>query len=324
MRNLLERLARWWRRIPSVLQTIIMVGAAVFVFELLPDFDDMSVGGIVASAAMVGLFALVMFTIAVRESLTEADPVEIVKSAEEGDGDRRGQRRKLVLIAGLACVALGLIWILIEVSDSAGVLREGASKTWMFSYGAALLLAGLAAPALLLPAVFLLGHLLAPVTLRARFSLELGARVDAPLVRRAAIDSIPDLATGLGPAERVDGSDPPQFLFRPTGLMGRLIGLGQIVTIEHLEPGRDLVLSTQTKGGDGEINRYTLQEDAAGGPQIVECEAESRLGSPFTKGLVRIIGVPHLARGAAEVEARRFAKLAGVPVTVAGFQREGG
>ncbi len=322
MRGLIERIVRFWRWLPGWGRTAVLAGALVLAFDNISIGRDLSIRTIVLSAVAVGAFSLAMFTLAIRASTDATEPSEIVDAAE-AERDGRGPGSGIaVFVFVLTILACGLIWGAVEIADGAGAVGGDLSKRRLVLYGVALLLAGVCAPLLLGPLLFGAGYLLAPVTMRLRFRMVLSGAVPEPFAWRAAIDSIPDLVTGMRAAERVTDSDPPQYLLRAGQMFTRLTGMTQVTTVTGCDPEHSLTLETVTRGGDVEIARYQLDESSEAGAPVIRCEMEARLGSPFTKGIVRLVGVPHLARGGAEVEARRFGRLAGVTVSVEGFEAE--
>jgi hypothetical protein len=245
-----------------------------------------------------------------RQGVAEADPVQIVAEAE---ADRDGQHPYIlvVLFALLAVVSVVTVWAIAHTAEILSDKPQGET----FLVLSVCLAAGVAGPFLVNPAIWIAGWFVEPVLLRLRFRMILSGECEDPLARRAALDTIPCYDTSLSRAWRLPGDGAAIYRLDAAGLQARLIGMGQVITVEELVPGRRLVLSARTDGGDGERAIYTLSSPG-NGACAVDCLLENRIASPFMRAFIRFVGQRHIGRGAAEVDAARMRKLTGCDVKV--------
>ncbi|MDH5453967.1 MAG: hypothetical protein OEY05_00840 [Paracoccaceae bacterium] len=310
-----ERIGRFWRALPEWLRWAALAAAFMVGFEFLGHLP-MTGAGLIPSAILLSIVSLTGFAVAARSFAAETSPADIVAQSEIED-DGRFPRLKLMLSILLLGVTAVVVWAIAETASRFSDLPVPDIFLAISTY----LLAGLAGPFLLGPVLWLVGHMLPPVAINVGYLLRIAGPVADPMTARAAIDSVQVYAKGLGRAKRIKDADLRQYQLRPVGLTEWLTQMGQTVTVERLTAGRDLVLTSLTRGGDWEKTAYVMVgTDKEAVSDTVICESAARLASPFMRGFVRLVGIANLAQGAAEVEAMRFSRLTGVPVSVTDYR----
>lgn len=302
-------LVRIWKALPAWLRPAIVV-VFILVFIEMPFPFALQGAGLLAVAAATAAFTGVSFAMVLRQGVADADPVQIVADAETGK-DQRHSRILFALFAVLAVVSIISIW---AVAYTAEILSD-KPKGETFPVLSVCLAAGVVGPFLAGPALWVAGWFVEPVHLRLCFRMTVAGDCENPLERRAALDTIPVYDTSLSRARRLPGDGTTAYRLDAAGMRARLIGMGQLVTVEALVPARRLVLSVQTDGGDTERATYTLASQGNGAISV-NCQLENRIASKFMRAFIRFVGPRHIGRGAAEIDAARMRKLTGCDVMV--------
>lgn len=313
-KTLIDKLSAFWKRLPGWLRLVVLCGLMAAGLEVavavIDRAADHPLPTLLVFAAVMSVGLVTGFVLDARR----VDPAEVVAEAAISatpEGQRR-DRTVAIVVAALAVLSVLVMAGMVALLP----LKDGITPAGALGFGMGLLLIGLLIPVLSIGAITILGLALPAVGIRYSYRMVLAEPRRDALRGRADLGRFSGLILGFRPAVLRQPGNPAVYDLAPENLLFRLCGTHMTVAIHLDDDGDRMIVESVTRHGNTERNEYRAVKDAEQRVTAVEVEGVAALRSTVMRSFAFLLGVPHLAKGGAEVEARRLAQTTGTTVTV--------